>query len=583
MRASVTAHREFGIAKIDDRLYGAFLEHLGRAIYTGIYEPDNKTANGDGMRKDVIELVRELKVPIVRYPGGNFVSAYNWEDGVGPRKDRPTRLDLAWHTSESNAVGVHEFAQWCDAAGTEMMLAINLGSRGLDQARNFVEYVNGPTGSAWGDLRKKHGRAEPFAVKHWCLGNEMDGPWQVGHKTADEYGRLANEVAKTLRAFDPALELIVCGSSHSDMKTYPDWERIVLEHTYDAVDHISLHMYFANRSKNAPEYLALNAKLDAYINAVASTIEFVRTQKRSRKRITISFDEWNVWYHSNEQDREIREGAKGWPHAPRLLEDIYNFEDALQVGLILNTFIRRSDVVKIACIAQLVNVIAPIMTEPGGPAWRQTIFYPYYFASVYGRGEALRLSVKSPGYDFRGRRQRALSRHRRGSRRRRQGADLLRRQPAPKRRARSRRRPAGFRSRGDRRSPGDDERRPPRRQHAEEAHQRHAQSRRRREGQGRAPDREAAALFLPDDAPRPRLRTVEGFPNLLKENQIPAEGNQSANGRKSESGGSKSKAIFLDVTPYFSMDYRVRTVAPSLLPCNRRSSFGRLVRPLGPR
>jgi alpha-N-arabinofuranosidase len=183
------------------------------------------------------------------------------------------------------------------------------------------------------------------------------------------------------------------------MKTYPDWERIVLEHTYDAVDHISLHMYFANRSKNAPEYLALNAKLDAYINAVASTIEFVRAQKRSRKRVTISFDEWNVWYHSNEQDRAIREGAKGWPHAPRLLEDIYNFEDALQVGLILNTFIRRSDVVKIACIAQLVNVIAPIMTEPGGPAWRQTIFYPYFFASVYGRGEALRLSVKSPGYD----------------------------------------------------------------------------------------------------------------------------------------------------------------------------------------
>ena len=261
---------------------------------------------------------------------------------------------------------MHEFADWCQSANTEMMLAINLGSRGLDHARNFVEYVNGPTGSAWGDLRKAHGRAEPFGVKHWCLGNEMDGPWQVGHKTADEYGRLANEVAKTLRAFDPSLELIVCGSSHSDMKTYPEWERIVLEHTYDAVDHISLHMYFGNRTKNAAEYLALNAKLDAYINAVASTIEFVRANKRSRKRVTISFDEWNVWYHSNEQDREIREGAKGWPHKPRLLEDIYNFEDALQVGCILNTFIRRSDVVKIACIAQLVNVIAPIMTEPGG-------------------------------------------------------------------------------------------------------------------------------------------------------------------------------------------------------------------------
>jgi alpha-L-arabinofuranosidase len=399
MRASVIANREYAIATTDDRLYGAFLEHLGRAIYTGIYEPDHKSANANGMRKDVIELVRELKVPIVRYPGGNFVSAYNWEDGVGPLKDRPTRLDLAWHTSESNAVGVHEFAEWCDAAGAEMMLAINLGSRGLDQARNFVEYVNGPTGSAWGDLRKKNGRAEPFAVRHWCLGNEMDGPWQVGHKTAEEYGRLANEVAKTLRAFDKSLELIVCGSSNSDMQTYPEWERVVLEHTYDAVDHISLHMYFANRGRNTAEYLALNAKLDAYINTVAATIEFVRARKRSKKRVTISFDEWNVWYHSNAEDREILGGAKGWPHAPRLLEDIYNFEDALLVGLILNSFIRHSDVVRIACIAQLVNVIAPIMTEPGGPAWRQTIFYPYFFASVYGRGEALRLSVKSPAYD----------------------------------------------------------------------------------------------------------------------------------------------------------------------------------------
>jgi alpha-N-arabinofuranosidase len=227
----------------------------------------------------------------------------------------------------------------------------------------------------------------------------MDGPWQVGHKTAHEYGRLANEVAKTMRAFDSSFELIVCGSSNSDMKTYPEWERVVLEHCYEAIDHISLHMYFSNRAKNTAEYLALSAKLDAYIATIASTIEFVRALKRSRKKVTISFDEWNVWYHSNAHDREILAGAKGWPHAPRLLEDIYNFEDALQVGCILNTFIRRSDIVRIACIAQLVNVIAPILTEPKGPAWRQTIYYPYFFASVYGRGEALQLSVNCPGYD----------------------------------------------------------------------------------------------------------------------------------------------------------------------------------------
>jgi alpha-L-arabinofuranosidase len=399
MKATVTAHKNFALSKIDDRIYSAFLEHLGRAIYTGIYEPGHATADSQGMRGDVANLVKELNIPYVRYPGGNFVSAYNWEDGIGPREQRPTRLDLAWHTSESNAIGIHEFADWCNTVNTKMMLAINLGSRGLDEARNFVEYVNGPTGSHWGDLRKRNGRAEPFDVKLWCLGNEMDGPWQVGHKTANEYGRLAAETAKTLRAFDKSLELVVCGSSNSDMKTYPEWERVVLEHTYESVDHISLHMYFANRAKNTANYLALNHKLDSYIATIASTINLVKANKRSKHKVTISFDEWNVWYHSNVQDRDILGGNKGWPHAPRLLEDIYNFEDVLQVGCILNTFIRRSDVVKIACIAQLVNVIAPIMTDPEGAAWRQTIYYPYYFASVYGRGTALNLAVKCPGYD----------------------------------------------------------------------------------------------------------------------------------------------------------------------------------------
>ncbi len=398
MKASVTVHKDFAISTIDDRIYSAFLEHLGRAIYTGIYEPGHPTADKNGMRGDVATLVRDLNIPYVRYPGGNFVSAYNWEDGVGPRESRPTRLDLAWHTSDNNAVGVHEFSDWCDTVGTKMMLAINLGSRGLDEARNFVEYVNGPLGSYWGDLRKKNGRAEPFDCRLWCLGNEMDGPWQVGHKTADEYGRLANEVAKTLRAFDKKLELIVCGSSNSDMKTYPEWERIVLEHTYESVDHISLHMYFRNPAKHTGNYLALSQKLEDYITTIESTIKLVKANKRSKHNVYISFDEWNVWYHSNKADRAILDGNEGWPTAPRLLEDIYNFEDVLQVGCILNTFIRKANVVKIACIAQLVNVIAPIMTDPKGAAWRQTIYYPYYFASIFGRGTALNLAVTCPGY-----------------------------------------------------------------------------------------------------------------------------------------------------------------------------------------
>jgi len=398
VEAHVTAHARYVIADIDNRLYGSFLEHLGRAVYTGIYEPDHPTADENGMRRDVIDLVRELDTPICRYPGGNFVSAYNWEDGIGPKDERPTRLDLAWHTSESNQVGIHEFAEWAKAANTEMMLAVNLGSRGLDDARNFVEYVNHPGGSYWSDLRKKNGRADPWDVRLWCLGNEMDGPWQVGHKSAAEYGHLANETAKALRAFDDKLDLIVCGSSHSDMATYPQWEATVLESTYDQVDFISLHMYFENYEKNTAEYLALPEKLDRYIGTVGGVIDYVKAKRRAKHDVKISFDEWNVWYHERKNDAK-RMKEWGWPHAPALLEDIYNFEDVLQVGCILNTFIRRSDLVRIACIAQLVNVIAPIMTSPGGGAWKQTIYHPFHFASRFGRGTALQLDVDCPSYD----------------------------------------------------------------------------------------------------------------------------------------------------------------------------------------
>ena len=398
MKADVVIHRDFRIADIDDRLYSSFLEHLGRAIYGGIYEPGHQNADEHGFRQDVIELVRELNSPYCRYPGGNFVSAYNWEDGVGPRSERPVRLDLAWRTRESNQIGVNEFVDWCKKANTKPMLAVNLGSRGLDDARNFLEYCNHPGGTYWSDLRRKHGWADPHGVNLWCLGNEMDGPWQVGHKSAFEYGRLADETAKAMRGFDKSLELVVCGSSNSDMKTYPDWEAQVLEQCYDSADHISLHMYFANREKNTLNYLAKAEKLDRYIVTIGGVIDYIKAKKRSKKTIGISFDEWNVWYHSNQQDKDIL-ARDEWPDAPHLLEDIYNFEDVLQVAGILNTFIRRSDRVRIACIAQLVNVIAPIMTEDGGPAWRQTIYYPLYFASKYGRGYALRLVTDGPTYD----------------------------------------------------------------------------------------------------------------------------------------------------------------------------------------
>src|SRR4029079_17650153 len=239
----VLLDRDFAIGSTDRRLFGAFVEHLGRCVYDGIYEPGHPTADGKGFRGDVLKLVKELAPTIMRYPGGNFVSGYNWEDGVGPVEKRPRRLDLAWKSTEPNTFGTNEFADWCKLAGIEPMLAVNLGTRGPDEARDLIEYCNHPSGTRLSDLRREHGWEKPHDIKFWCLGNEMDGPWQMGSKTATEYGRIAYEAAKLMRLTDPTIELAACGSSGRTMATYGEWERIVLEHTFDQVEFISLHTY----------------------------------------------------------------------------------------------------------------------------------------------------------------------------------------------------------------------------------------------------------------------------------------------------------------------------------------------------
>ncbi|WNQ12499.1 alpha-N-arabinofuranosidase [Paenibacillus aurantius] len=394
-KATLTVDKSFRLGEIDNRLYGSFIEHLGRAVYGGIYEPGHAAADESGFRKDVIDLVNELQVPIVRYPGGNFVSGYNWEDGVGPREQRKKRLDLAWKTLETNAVGTNEFADWCRKVNAEVMMAVNLGTRGPDEARNLVEYCNHPSGTYWSDLRISHGYEKPHGIRTWCLGNEMDGPWQIGSKTAEEYGRIACETAKVMKWVDPTIELVACGSSSRSMKTFPEWEATVLDHTYEHVEYISLHTYYGNRDNDTPNFVARSLDMDSFIRTVISTCDYIKAKKRSKKTINLSFDEWNVWFHSNDQDKKIAP----WTEAPPLLEDEYTFEDAILVGCMLITMINHADRLKMACIAQLVNVIAPIMTANGGEAWRQTIFFPYRDASVYGRGVALQPIVSSPKYD----------------------------------------------------------------------------------------------------------------------------------------------------------------------------------------
>ena len=395
-QARMNLDKAYTIGRIDPRMYGSFIEHLGRAVYGGIYEPGHPTADGQGFRKDVIDMVRAIDVPVVRYPGGNFVSGFNWEDSVGP--NRPKRLDLAWFTTETNEVGMHEFCDWCAKAGTSPMYSVNLGTRGPEQARDVVEYANHPGGSKFSDLRIANGKRDPLNIKLWCLGNEMDGPWQMGRKTAYEYGRIANESAKMMKWVDPSIEVVACGSSSSEMPTFGDWELTMLNECYDSIDYVSLHRYYGNPTNDTPGFLARSMDLDDFIRTVVSICDAVKGKKHSKKTVNLSFDEWNVWYHSNEQDKEIWKREK-WGRALPLLEDIYNFEDALLAGSMLITFLRNADRVKIACLAQLVNVIAPIMTRNGGGCWAQTIYWPFQQASKYGRGTALRAVVDSPVYD----------------------------------------------------------------------------------------------------------------------------------------------------------------------------------------
>ena len=394
-KAKITIDKNYKIAEIDKRIYGSFIEHLGRAVYGGIYQPDYKDIDEFGFRKDVIKLVNDLHMPIVRYPGGTFVSGYNWEDGVGPLAERPKRLELAWNVTETNQIGLNEFMKWSSTVGSEVMMAVNLGTRGLDAARNLLEYCNHPCATYWSDLRKKHGFEKPYGIKTWCLGNEMDGAWQIGHKTAHEYGRLANETAKAMKLVDPSIELVVCGSSTSSMPTFGKWEETVLDNAYDNVDYVSMHTYYANRDDDTADFLASSMDMNAFIDSVVATCDYVKAKNRSKKKINISFDEWNVWFHSNEADKKIER----WSIAPHQLEDIYNMEDALVVGSMLITLINHSDRVKIACLAQLVNVIAPIMTDAVNGSWKQTIYYPFLHTSVFGRGIALNLIVDSPVYD----------------------------------------------------------------------------------------------------------------------------------------------------------------------------------------
>jgi alpha-N-arabinofuranosidase len=391
---TINLHSNFQIGQVDPRIFGGFLEHMGRAVYQGVYDPDSAHADEDGFRTDVLRALECLQYTVMRYPGGNFVSGYHWTDGIGPREQRPTMRDLAWQSTEPNQIGTDEYITLCRKMNWTPMLTVNLGTGTPEEARNWVEYCNSPTGTKYAGWRAANGNEQPHGVKLWCLGNEMDGPWQLGHVPADQYAILAQQAAKMMKDTDRSIELIACGSCTIDLPTYLEWDQQVLEYMGDWADYISLHRYVGNHNDDTLDYLAITNSIDQQIEEMDAVCRYVQGKNRSPKRAYLCFDEWNVWYRAREPKHMDGQGK----FAPHLIEEVYNLEDALVVAGFLNSFIRHADVLKIANLAQIVNVIAPILTE-GDEMLIQSIFYPLEMYSKRREGISLRPAVQGLTYE----------------------------------------------------------------------------------------------------------------------------------------------------------------------------------------
>jgi len=378
------------IGEVDSLIYGNFVEHLGRHIYGGIFEPGSRLADQDGFRTDVLEAVKGLNVSIARYPGGNFVSNYNWLDGVGP--ERIPRLELAWFVLEPNTFGTNEFMKWARKVGTRPYFTVNMGTGTIEEARRWLEYTNVAEGPYYAELRKQHGFAEPWGIKYWSLGNEMDGPWQMGHLSVEDYVEKARETAKLMIRTDPTIKLIAAGASNFRPGGDPmHWNRVVLDTLRNDIDFIALHMYVGNVDDNYYDFMAMPLVMEQRTELVRGLINemMAKAERGEKDPIYIAWDEYNVWYRARRGD-----DARG----RNALEERYNLEDALVVAGFLNGFIRKADIVKMANMAQLVNVIAPIFTNEQG-LFKQTIYYPLQLFAQNAYGTSLDVFVDSDTYD----------------------------------------------------------------------------------------------------------------------------------------------------------------------------------------
>jgi alpha-N-arabinofuranosidase len=405
-KAKLKLDKDFPIAPVDKRIFGTFIESIGDIVYGDIYNPEHPTADEQGLRKDVLKQMQELKTTVIRYPGGNLVSGYHWMDGIGPKEERPVRYEKAWGKIESNQMGIDEYTDWVKKIASDTMLAVNLGTGTAEEASYEIEYTNMEGGTYYSDLRKKYGHEKPHNIKMWCLGNEMDGTWQIGEKTAEEYGRIAYETAKQMRLVDPDIELVACGSCANDKThpSFPEWDRIVLEHCYEKIDYLSLHRYYNYDpesvkgtmfpSQFTPEDLPCISKdMSNFIDTICATADFVKGRKYSDKTINICFDEWGVISSQTAT-------AEGLDWSERVIpnkgERIFamNLIDAVLLGSLLITFINKCDRVKIAC--QSIVIGSMVAVDPHGGTYKQTTFYPFQQAATYARGMALRPALESP-------------------------------------------------------------------------------------------------------------------------------------------------------------------------------------------
>ena len=388
LRARIKIDTERVIGDIDPLIYGNFIEHLGRCIDGGVFEEKSRLSDANGFRRDVLEAARKLNVSILRWPGGNFSSNYHWRDGIGPRDQRPPRLEMAWGTVESNRFGTHEFLTYAEMLGTQPYICANLGTGTWTEAQQWVEYCNSAEDTAMTRLRKQNGRTEPWKVKYWGLGNEMDGPWQMGHRSAEDYGKFALEAAKLMKWTDPNIKLIAAGSSNYGADVdWTAWNRTVLDFLKDHADYLAIHRYVGNPQNDYDGFLASSVELDERIKITEGVIQAAVSRQTNHRPIYIAWDEWNVWYRARGAQQRGR----------RILEERYNLEDALVVATFLNSFVNHANIVKIANMAQLVNVIAPMFTNDEG-MFLQTIYYPLQLFANHTKGKALELFVDSPVY-----------------------------------------------------------------------------------------------------------------------------------------------------------------------------------------